>query len=639
MKLDNIRNFPTIEAYVTDKLNRYSREEHTLGTLYRYMFDDTDNIMTETTDGYRIRKTTYGEAKAKVEAAAPTVQTALSAIPAASLVGLYAQSSPDFITVFWALLKCGYNILLLNTRLSDAVLETVMERHEVKAVLSDSTAFSVPTFAVSDLTKPSEQAFAPVPFGTEVSFMSSGTSENVKICTYTGENFYCQICDSLQILKNCPSIGNHYEGQLKHLVLLPFCHVFGFMAVYLWFAFFSRTFVFPRDLNPATVQNTVKKHKVTHIFAVPMVWEAVHKAAIRKIRGKGDKTYRKFQKATRTVNKLGRSGDFFAKRALREVREGLFGDSIRFLISGGSSISTDTLAFFNGIGYHLANGYGMTELGITSVERTAKRALLNTASIGAPFGMTEYRVSEDGELLVRGKTRASRISTGDTVTETDFDEWFATGDLAEEKNSRYYVKGRRDDLIVGPDGENINPVLAEAAVTVKGVERVCLLQSGSEIILLASVQGIYSAETLRRIHAELTAALEPAKLSRAVRRVLLTDQPLLAGGEIKLSRKRLSRAIQSGELPTFDASGIDRRVEETLSGLEEAVRECFAAALDRPAHEISPDAHFFNELGGTSLEYFALQGEIRTRFGVEVTFSEGNTLFTVRDFTSYIQKQ
>ena len=117
------------------------------------------------------------------------------------------------------------------------------------------------------------------------------------------------------------------------------------------------------------------------------------------------------------------------------------------------------------------------------------------------------------------------------------------------------------------------------------------------------------------------------------------DAPLLAGGEIKLSRKRLTRALQSGELPTFDASGIDRRVEETLSGLETAVRECFAAALDRPAADIPPNAHFFNELGGTSLEYFALQGEIKARLGLEITFTEGNTLFTVRDFTSYIQKQ
>ena len=281
----------------------------------------------------------------------------------------------------------------------------------------------------------------------------------------------------------------------------------------------------------------------------------------------------------------------------------------------------------------------MTELGITSVERSAKRRLLNTASIGAPFGMTAYRVSEEGELLVRGKTRACRIAVGDTVTETDYNAWFSTGDLAEERGGRYYVKGRRDDLLIGPDGENINPVLAEAAITVKGVEGVCLLQGREGITLLASVQGIYSAETLRRIHRELTTALEPAKLSRAVRRVLLTDSPLLESGEIKLNRKRLARALQGGELAAFDASGIDRRVEETLSGLEEAVRACFAVALDRPAAEIPPDAHFFSELGGTSLEYFALQGEIKARFGVESIFSEGNTLFTVKDFTSYLQKR
>lgn len=639
MKLDNIRDFPGISAYVSDKLERYSREEHTLETLYRYMFDETNNIMTETTDGYRIRRVTYGEAKAEIEAVAPTVQSALSEIPAGSLVGLCAQSSPAFITVFWAILRCGYDILLLNTRLSNAALEAVIHRNRMAAVVTDGTTFSVPTFHINDLIRPSDSPLTPVPFGREVSFMSSGTSEQVKLCTYTGESFYYQICDSVRILRYCPAIGEHYEGQLKHLVLLPFCHVFGFMAVYLWFAFFSRTFVFPRDLNPATVQNTVKKHKVTHIFAVPMVWEGVHKAAIRKIQARGDKTYRKFRKAVRFVNKLGKSGDLIAKRALGEVREGLFGDSIRFLISGGSSISTDTLTFFNGIGYHLANGYGMTELGITSVERSSKRKLLNTASVGAPFGMTAYRISEEGELLVRGKTRATRITLGDTVTETDLDAWFATGDLAEEIDGRYYVKGRRDDLIIGPDGENINPVLAEASISVKGAERVCFLQTGGEIILLASAQGIYSAETLRRIHRELTAALEPAKLSRAVRRVLLTDQPLMADGEIKLNRKRLARAVQSGELSTFDASGIDRRVEETLSGLEAAVRECFAAALGRPATDISPDAYFFGELGGTSLEYFALQGEIRSRFGVESIFTEGNTPYTVRELTDYIQKQ
>lgn len=638
MKLRNIRNFNTIEEYVTDKLTRFSREAHTMETLYAYMFDESDNTMIEVTDGYRVKKTTYAEARARIEAVAPTVQKTLEGIPAGSTVGLYALNSPAWITCFWALLKCGYHILLMNTRLPDTVLESVIADYGIAAVISDSRSFPVPTFTVEEVTAESREAFTHVPFGSEVTFMSSGTSEQVKLCTYRGESFYHQVCDSLEILKHCPSIGQHYEGELKHLMLLPLCHVFGFIAVYLWFGFFSRTFVFPKDLNPATVQNTVKKHKVTHIFAVPMVWEGVQKAATRKIVSRGDKTYRKFQKATRTVNRLGKIGDTIARKALREVREGLFGDSIQFLISGGSHISAETMAFFNGIGYHLANGYGMTELGITSVEFSDKRKTLNTASVGAPFRTTQYRISGDGELLVKSKTRAARIVQGDTVTETDFDEWFATGDLAEEQGGRYFIKGRRDDLLIGPDGENINPVLAEAGITVKGVEQVCLFKAATgEITLLASLRGGYSAEGLRAIHDELTGALAAVKLERAVGRVLMTYEPLLRGGEIKLSRSRIARAVASGEMAAFDAVGIDRRVEERLSGLEAEVRECFAAALDRPACEIPADAHFFNQLGGTSLEYFALQSEIKTRFGIEDLYAEGASLFTVQDFTAYIR--
>ena len=170
------------------------------------------------------------------------------------------------------------------------------------------------------------------------------------------------------------------------------------------------------------------------------------------------------------------------------------------------------------------------------------------------------------------------------------------------------------------------------------MEQVCLFKAiTGEITLLASLRGGYSAEGLRAVHTELTEALSAVKLERAVNRVLMTYEPLLRGGEIKLSRFRIAKAVVSGEIVTFDASGIDRRVEERLSGLEAEVRACFAAALERSANEIPVDAHFFHELGGTSLEYFALQSEIKTRFGIEELYADGTPLFTVKDFTAYIR--
>ena len=75
----------------------------------------------------------------------------------------------------------------------------------------------------------------------------------------------------------------------------------------------------------------------------------------------------------------------FSKKLLKEVTSQLFGPSVLFCINGGSYLRDSAMELINGLGYCMHNGYGMTELGITSVERTSKRALLNTASIGAPF--------------------------------------------------------------------------------------------------------------------------------------------------------------------------------------------------------------------------------------------------------------
>ena len=387
MKLRNIHGLDSIDEYVNYKLALYKSKDKSFESLFEMMFDETDNVMVETTDGYRVNKITYGAFKQRILAALPQVEAALAAVPVGEVVGLYMANRPEWLVAFWTILAAGYRPLLMNTRLPNETLEQVLLAYGVKAVVSDGVRFAAAETLLWEELPEAAEASACRPFGTEVLFMSSGTTGHVKLCAYNGENFYYQILDSANIITACPGIKRHYEGELKQLVLLPLCHVFGFIAVYLWFGFFSRTFVFPRDLDPMTIQRTVKKHKVTQLFAVPMVWEAVYRAARTKICARGDKTYRKFQKASALVNRLdGALGRAVARKLLGEVREGLFGDSIQFLISGGSHIEPETLRFFNGIGYHLVNGYGMTEIGITSVERSDKKAQINLGSVGAPFG-------------------------------------------------------------------------------------------------------------------------------------------------------------------------------------------------------------------------------------------------------------
>ncbi|MBQ9807125.1 MAG: non-ribosomal peptide synthetase [Clostridia bacterium] len=638
MKLKNIGRFDTIDQFVAYKIEEYRKREKSFETLFEFMFSEEENIMAELTDGYRIKRVTYGQFKKDILASAPTLAKLLSDVPEGSMVGLYLSNSMEWIRIFWEIIVCGYRPLLMNMSLSDEILENMIQKHGIGAVISGGKQFSVKTVMAEDAVAISPEPMSVRSFGTEVLFMSSGTTGNVKLCAYTGENFFYQICDSANIIKQCPRMKEHYKGELKQLTLLPFYHVFGFIAVYLWFAFFSRTFVFLKDLNPATIQNTVKKHEVTHIFAVPMVWDKVFRAAQKKVRARGEKTYKKFNRAIKISNSLGALGESFAKRALGEVREGLFGDSIRFLISGGGAMDPAVFEFYNGIGYHLANGYGMTEIGITSVEKSNKQSVLNSASVGAPFGYTEYRRDESGELLVKGRTRAARILEGDEIRLTDYDEWFRTGDLVSVRDGRYYHEGRKDDLVIGASGENLNPTLLEPLLKVPNCDAVCLISGKDhEPVLLASVQGCFSQARICEVFDALARALADAKLDRSITNIRVTSDALMDADDIKVSRYKVRKKYLAGAFRMIDRERVSEHIDAVVSLLEAEVTACFATALERDADGIGADDHFFRDLGGTSLDYFMLLEILKNKYAVEITESAREKLFCVRAFCDYIK--
>lgn len=630
---DSLGGFHRINQYVQNKLDRFGAEEKNFSVLYRYMFSERSNIFAESTDGFRILETTYGECAEAIERISAALSERLASVPAGEIVGLYMENSALWIQIFWAILRCGYRPLLMNLRIDGQILEDIVLRYGVAAVISDGKQFAAETVSSQELAAASSSAPAPERWGEEVLFMSSGTTENVKLCAYTAENFYYQICDSVKIIQKCPQIKKHYEGRLKLLAFLPLYHVFGFIAVYLWFGFFSRTFVFLKDNHPQTLLNTVRRHKVTHIFSVPLMWETIYKEACKTVRARGARTEKKFRKGLKLAPKLGAG---FRRIAFKEVRENIFGESVRFLISGGSAISSEVLGFFNGIGYHLADGYGMTEIGITSVEISKKQKYLNGGSVGYPFSHTEYSVSPSGELLVRGRTTATRVLVDGQERATAQENWFATGDLAAMRRGRYYILGRKDDLIVGANGENVNPVLVEKDFAVEGCTEVCLIADrGGKPVMLARIENCFSADKMRAVSSRVSAEL--LKRQVVVNKIVLTTDPLIEGNDFKINRKKLARRYEAGELHTVDFNDLEGFAERALSWLEQNVRECFAEALGLRAEEISPDGNFFTDYGGSSLDYFALADKL-ARYGIDLTKNKESTPATVREICAGYQK-
>lgn len=632
----HLGNHKSINSFVAEKLEEYREMGLSFETLFNLMFRETDNILYESSEGYRIRKTTYGQAKSHILQKAAFLQQITGSLPKNAVVGLYMENSLAWIEAFWAILAAGYRPLLMNLRIPQSLLEQAMQSCGCSTVISADRQFACQTIDPSELETAIDFDAAPV-FGTEILVMSSGTTEHVKVCAYTAEEFYYQISDSYSIIRKCTQIKKHYHGELKLLAFLPFYHVFGLIAMYIWFAFFSRTFVHLADLSPQTIINTIKRHKVTHIFAVPLFWEKVYSEAIRGIRERGEKTWNKFNKAMTLWKKLPRPlANAFSKAAFREIRENLFGESICFMITGGSFLDQKILTFFNAIGYRLANGYGMTEIGITSVELTEQKKYLCGGYVGSPMSYAEYRLDPSGELLVRGNVLAKYILSDGKKTERG--GWFHTNDLASCDHGHFRLLGRKDDLIVSSGGENLNPILIEALLRPASGAEICLIgkRTGeiSDPVLLVSVNRFIPRQKLLALDSALKEKIFDAGLSSEIRRISYVEGPLLRPDEFKLNRVRLSREYSEGRIALVDPE--TRTEEAVVDELTARVRSCFAIALEKAEEELSQDADFFLDCGGSSLDYFAMLAKLRDEFGLAFPM-EDSGLRTVRQITDYIR--
>ena len=615
--------------------------------IYRVIFDHGERVFCETSTMLRIHKTTNAAAKAHIERLAAALASKYG--KTGEYIGLYGGNSKCWILLFWAILRSGNHAYLINTRQPIDFTASVLRTLGVDTVLccdeTISLDASVLTFAELDaLAADATPLPTGAPFGNELALTTGGTTMQQKICIYRGENFVEQLCGTPALVKENPALVERYDGKFKQLAFLPLYHIFGFSAMYLWYAFLGAALVFPPSLAPDALLRAVRRHEVTHLFAVPLLWHGIEKNVMKNVAKQDERTQKKFHRALELSIKLQRAfpkaGKKLAARMLYDVRAKLFGESVRFCITGGSGIEPSALHLINALGYPLCNGYGMSEIGITSVELSRDFITRLRGTIGRPFPFVEYRTDEQGHLLVKGCAGCHHMII-DGVAQTQ-NEWFDTGDIVRaEEDGRYMFEGRVSDVIIGEDGENINPETVRAAFhlpNAKAFEVLADPDSGLLMLLVSIDKTVTDAEWqelknhINKDNADLPHALR-------VRCVKFTFDPLLRENDIKISRTYLSRAIHSGAITLFDRPG-DRDTLQTEqdSPIKEILRELIARALEIDATTISDTANFFSDLGGDSLDYYTLVGLIDERFGIRLPFDSETLTYSINDLEKQIKE-
>ena len=123
-------------------------------------------------------------------------------------------------------------------------------------------------------------------------------------------------------------------------------------------------------------------------------------------------------------------------------------------------------AYWGELGFVVIQGYGLTE--------TAPIVTLNhpfgtkKGSVGKAIAGVEVKVAPDGEILVRGdNVTQGYFNAAEENARAFEDGWFHTGDIGEiGEGGQLYIRGRKKEMIVTPEGLNVFPEDVEKALNV-----------------------------------------------------------------------------------------------------------------------------------------------------------------------------
>lgn len=596
----------------------------------------------------------YEKYKGLVYFAAKHLSRALSGIPSGSIVALKLRNCPTWPLLFWALEMNGHPVLLIDAKLAHENTENLLKQSQAKAILvNEEDPYAVPSFRLNEIKNAEEDdSFAPH-WADQVIFCSSGTTGEAKMMVTDGKALCAQIMGALDMPQETRFIL--HPGRSNVLAMIPLHHIFGFTAVFLWYTFYGKALVYPTSMATRDLFVAIREAPVTHLYSVPLFWDSVAQNVTRQAALKGEKTKRLLETMIAyNCHMISREEAGIASWGLvkGKFQKMVFGTQIEYCISGGGYLSSKTLQVINGLGYPLYNGYGMTEIGVTSVELSARVEDRLKGSIGHPLHGMHYKLvptagslPEQGQLYVASPTLHVEEIIGGVRSKTVFEDgYYPTGDIASvDAAGGYYIKGRMKDTIIASNGENVYP--DEIEFYFKDIKHVVndvvlgIKDGDSEkITLILELDNTLSSEDLPQIKKDVDAINATLPNEKRIQATYIYKKALPMANNMKVKRFVLKEELlkEKDNFITFDA----KRESITFEGFPSAevqdvlsrVRKVFSKTLLLPEFKIDDEAIWNSDLGGDSMSYVSMVNDLNEEFHVSIPTEKYGHLGSVKDF-------
>lgn len=341
---------------------------------------------------------------------------------------------------------------------------------------------------------------AVLPDDTAVIIFTSGTVSEPKGVVLTHANLVAQMLHfrRWRLLLRVQAV--------RMLVLSPLSHVQGLILGLCAPLSIGVSVIYSRSLEPVHVIRTIRQNRISLLVAVPRLQHLIAETLL---------TMPYFRSGLSIGEKAATARTWLHRRYIMHfgtrTHLGLF---YWALLVGGARLPAEDEHFWFDCGYYLAQGYGLTETAAIVSYNLNTPFRAPRGSIGQPVLDGSVRLSEDGEILVRGATISPGYFGIDNGADMPFTEgdYLKTGDMGRfDLHGRLYFVGRKKEIIVTGEGHNVYPNELESVLNqqrgvreavVIGLERDGHEEPHAVLLLTADADG---AAIMQQANARLTA--------------------------------------------------------------------------------------------------------------------------------------
>lgn len=391
-------------------------------------------------------------------------------------IAIIGENSYNYVVLFFSIVISNNIAVLIDKDLDEETIKKLLKQSDTKVLYYSenycdlknvinkyksyeiNNLLNIPKLKKKETKKKNKES---------VLFFTSGTTGANKCVMLSEENILSDIYGACSIFK--PN-GDVFS-------CLPFHHAFGLITSILKPFYYNETIFINNSLK--NLLTDLKLSKPNTMFVVPTFIETFYKQIWKK--AKKEKRIHILKSMIKTSNMLLKIGIDLRKQLFKSIHNS-FGGNIEYIICGGAYLDQKYITFFRSIGINILNGYGITEC--SPVVAVNRNNYYRDGSVGQIVRGAEVKI-EDNEILVKGKLVMLGFYKDKKATnEVLKDGYFHTGDFGYlDKDNFLFITGRKKNLIILSNGENISPELIEEELAHdEGVNEVIVYENNNKLL-------------------------------------------------------------------------------------------------------------------------------------------------------------